>query len=518
MIQTIDISLIPSENKPVINVSQFDNISRVLRFNVFDDAEMEVPHVFDVGDTVLLNIRKNDNNIVVITGEIITETDPETQEVTEQYLTFELTEQACACVGSNYGEVSITSGDDEVIGSCNFKLIVERSPLAGGISSQTAIDNLTTQIEQITEEVIGDNYYDKQEIDNKFDNLDIPTKTSELENDSGFITASALPTKTSELENDSGFITASALPTKTSELENDSGFTTIDDAATANNKTWSSNKINNELINLLPIATATGNPANFSTSYALPLELIKAYIVATGGSGTPDTPIPIVGFDSVTITQADVNLQTVKTVVISLDQTVYGGYVTQDNAGNRTLILTYAYVSDMKSLGWYTQDSTSKIYAVVISDLLPPESYDERKTGFLCSDYPAAINAQISSSMTDKSMLRYKLGTQPIIAVRNTDCENLAAFKNSVENSSFIYELSTPVLITLADGEPVNALLGVNNISSNSGDVEITYKCSINEAINAAIASQTNRSVSLMKSSETIETIERGDNNDENKK
>lgn len=57
----------------------------------------------------------------------------------------------------------------------------------------------------------------------------IPTKTSELENDSGFITASELPTKTSQLVNDSGFTTASDLPTKTSQLENDSGFITVGD-------------------------------------------------------------------------------------------------------------------------------------------------------------------------------------------------------------------------------------------------------------------------------------------------
>ena len=57
----------------------------------------------------------------------------------------------------------------------------------------------------------------------------IPTKTSELQNDSGFITSSDLPTKTSQLVNDSGFTTASDLPTKTSQLENDSGFITASD-------------------------------------------------------------------------------------------------------------------------------------------------------------------------------------------------------------------------------------------------------------------------------------------------
>lgn len=44
---------------------------------------------------------------------------------------------------------------------------------------------------------------------------DIPQKTSELENDSGFITADdipAVPTKTSDLQNDSGFITSEDIP------------------------------------------------------------------------------------------------------------------------------------------------------------------------------------------------------------------------------------------------------------------------------------------------------------------
>ena len=74
--------------------------------------------------------------------------------------------------------------------------------------------------------------------DNKIINLQIavPTKTSDLTNDSGFITASALPTKVSDLTNDSGFITASDIPTipsKTSDLQNDSDFITLSDIPTA---------------------------------------------------------------------------------------------------------------------------------------------------------------------------------------------------------------------------------------------------------------------------------------------
>lgn len=69
-------------------------------------------------------------------------------------------------------------------------------------------------------------------ITDKSVNVVVPTKTSEITNDSGFITANDIPaaqevpTKTSELTNDSGFITSADVPSKTSELTNDSGFIT----------------------------------------------------------------------------------------------------------------------------------------------------------------------------------------------------------------------------------------------------------------------------------------------------
>ena len=75
-------------------------------------------------------------------------------------------------------------------------------------------------------------------IDNK---PTIPSKTSDLQNDSGFITSSdipAIPTKTSDLQNDSGFITSSDIPTKTSELQNDSGFITSSDIPAQVQSNW----------------------------------------------------------------------------------------------------------------------------------------------------------------------------------------------------------------------------------------------------------------------------------------
>lgn len=68
----------------------------------------------------------------------------------------------------------------------------------------------------------------------------IPTATSDLINDSGFITETdipPIPTKTSDLQNDSGFITSADIPTKTSQLTNDSGFITSVPVTSVNNKT-----------------------------------------------------------------------------------------------------------------------------------------------------------------------------------------------------------------------------------------------------------------------------------------
>lgn len=65
--------------------------------------------------------------------------------------------------------------------------------------------------------------------------IEIPTKVSQLSNDSGYAKKSEIPTKTSQLTNDSGYITSSdisgkadtsAIPTKVSQLANDSGYLT----------------------------------------------------------------------------------------------------------------------------------------------------------------------------------------------------------------------------------------------------------------------------------------------------
>lgn len=74
------------------------------------------------------------------------------------------------------------------------------------------------------------------DMNSKANENDIPTKTSQLENDSGFALSLDIPTKVSELENDNDFATVSEIPTKLSELENDSGYAKETDVDTKSNE------------------------------------------------------------------------------------------------------------------------------------------------------------------------------------------------------------------------------------------------------------------------------------------
>jgi hypothetical protein len=58
-----------------------------------------------------------------------------------------------------------------------------------------------------------------------------------------------IPTATSDLTNDSGFVTSSDVPTATSDLTNDSGFITLNDVPAQVNADWNSNSGASQILN-----------------------------------------------------------------------------------------------------------------------------------------------------------------------------------------------------------------------------------------------------------------------------
>ena len=129
--EVINLNLIPNGAPPVVHASQYDE-RRTFRANLFDGAAV---YTLDGTEVLECDVKKPDGNIVTVA---VTNT-------SDSYVEIDTTLQMCACAGESLAELHITKGAQE-IGTLNFILAVERSPLENGIQSDSGIHNLQTQI------------------------------------------------------------------------------------------------------------------------------------------------------------------------------------------------------------------------------------------------------------------------------------------------------------------------------------------------------------------------------------
>lgn len=229
--EAIKLNLIPTGALPVVHASQYDD-GRIFRADLYDGAEV---YHLDGTETISCELKKPDGNIVTLA---VTNT-------SESFIEIQTTEQACAVAGESLAEVKIEKGADK-IGSLNFILSVERSPIEGGISSASEINNLWTQVDGMVADILADSYDSANVI---FDNL--PTE-------------------------------GHGIP-----------------------YTVTSEGIGNAIDNALDMTdTASGSIATFDTSLALPLQDCEIGInaVQEAGTPTPSSPKLISGFTGANIT------------------------------------------------------------------------------------------------------------------------------------------------------------------------------------------------------------------------
>ena len=129
--EIIKLNLIPSGATPVVHVKQYD-IGRTWRFELYEGAAV---YTLDGTEVLECDVKKLDGNIVTIA---VTNT-------SSTYVDIETTVQMTACSGDQIGALRITKGGDD-IATLNFILACQRSPLEGGIMSDSAIHNLEQQI------------------------------------------------------------------------------------------------------------------------------------------------------------------------------------------------------------------------------------------------------------------------------------------------------------------------------------------------------------------------------------
>lgn len=130
--QTIKLDLVPGKSVPICNASQFD-VGRQTKIELTNNGQ---PFTLSGSETVTFVERKMDGCVV-------------TAELTNNGGTFvilETTEQMTAVAGACLCELQIEDGDVK-IGTANFLMFIEDSPLNNGVTSDSQIHNLQTQVD-----------------------------------------------------------------------------------------------------------------------------------------------------------------------------------------------------------------------------------------------------------------------------------------------------------------------------------------------------------------------------------
>lgn len=141
--QTIKLDLVPGKSVPICNASQFD-VGRQTKIELTNNGQ---PFTLSGSETVTFVERKMDGCIV-------------TAELTNNGGTFvilETTEQMTAVAGACLCELQIEEGDVK-IGTANFLMFIEDSPLNNGVTSDSQIHNLQTQVNADVEIALAEQY------------------------------------------------------------------------------------------------------------------------------------------------------------------------------------------------------------------------------------------------------------------------------------------------------------------------------------------------------------------------
>lgn len=260
------------------------------------------------------------------------------------------------------------------------------------------------------------------------------------------------------------------LKTKLDGIEAEANKTIVDNSVTSTSTNPVESKaIYNLLNDLLPEATATGNPILITNASGLNAKSLKVELEpiqdTSGGEPSPTNPCPISGR-----TQTTVSVNNEDTT-IQFGQTVYGGEV---DVTRGTLKITHA-ITQITSVGY----SANKFYAHQPNNMEKLLSYtiDDVRSNLLptVSTYNDVNNNALGVTGFVDSQGRYP--NQNWIYIGNGDTSITTASQMNTwlaNNPLYVcYKLATPIEVTLTAKEI--SLLKGNNTLVADGDMELIY-------------------------------------------
>ena len=152
------------------------------------------------------------------------------------------------------------------------------------------------------------------------------------------------------------------------------------------------------------------------------------------------------------------------TYTFAFGQTVYGGYF--DNKGN---LVNNRGELDLSSLNWYY--STNGYFEASINIDCPTKTQWVAQNGN-CGIYTIVGMYFVTNSgdRVNNSIAWYS----NVIRVVDNSTTDVSTFVAKLQNQSVCYELVTPITLAITS-QDIPTLSGENNISSNTGDIEVEY-------------------------------------------
>ena len=237
------------------------------------------------------------------------------------------------------------------------------------------------------------------------------------------------------------------------------------------------------LLGPLPVKTASGAIASFSDGADdVPVQSCVCAIFASGGSGNPSAPVPIVGYSGMTVTRTDGQTPPVTsdTYAVSWSDTagtVYGGEL---NLTTGVLTVTYTAVTFDGS-----NDETWGVYSNFNGYYInmPDMKQGTRQDG-LCNIL--TLSKGTAQGQTNAFWVGAGNTRIYVIGVYDSMGATVEAFRTFLSNTNMIivYPLATALTYQLTPTQ-INTLLGDNSIYADTGDTTVQYRADIQLALNA---------------------------------
>ena len=186
---------------------------------------------------------------------------------------------------------------------------------------------------------------------------------------------------------------------------------------------------------------------------------------------------------------------------LALGQTVYGGEIilTRKASGGYSVKLRVTHKEyNLGSLNWSLSSvGASKWYTLL--------AQNELKSGGnnLCGIYTSGNNSEWTNNNNIINSNVNATGSFIRLSDTRFESKTPAEVKTLLSGVYAWCELATPIEIDLTDASDIVALVGVNNVWSDTGDMEVRFKVGIQEYIDSKVGN--NRSINLMRSVEPTE-------------